>query len=220
MDSFSQIEFYNHSNCDRFTIRIWDSILIQSLKISKVKSDFVISKFFDFSDSVSDLTIIKNVKSNIQINNLITFHDCFVNNCSCDFNDRLDTIFKAFITNPGKIKLLGYFKPYPDLYCLVLLIQFPKNTQDYIEYKSLDSYILNFDSNFKLISTAHIGNFEISNPGLGYSKSDSKISIRNNVIIAVNSEYILTDMVGVPSYKANKISKVIIKENGQIKEFK
>jgi hypothetical protein len=237
---YSQIQFYNHSVCDKYTIRLWDKHKLDSLKIPEIKSNFSINTNFDLKDTISDQNILKNIKSNILINKLhFYFKACFENNCSCALN--LEHAYQAWINKPMRIICLGYFKPNPDIYSLIIQIQYPNNdTSSYyyqdeesmtkymevLKYdnnnKYLIAYVLNFDNSYKLISTGILGEFMKNNDGLSYLEIVPTFSIKKNTIIVKEKTiHYPTDLV-MNNSKSNctKINtyKIRINNKGQIEK--
>jgi hypothetical protein len=195
-DAFSQIEYFNHNDCDKYTIREWNIGTIDSLNIPSIPKRFSISNQYNFSDSLKNLTIIKRIKSNILINGLILFNQCFEKNCSCEFNKKLDTLHNVMSSISLRLKIIGFFKPFPNVYSLIIVSQLPRDTTEYWESKEMSSYLVNFDSTHKVISTSSIGHFRKINDGFSYSEVNSEIKIKNNIVkMNVASMSYPTDMI-------------------------
>jgi hypothetical protein len=228
MSAFSQIEYFNHNACDKYTIRKWDKATTDSLRIPKLIHKFSTSKFYNFSDSLNDLAITNSIKSNVLITDLLIFNKCFEKNCDCFATNRLDTINIVFSNKLQieKIKLLCSFNPFPNIISIIVLIQTSRYSIDCHDCKELNVYLINFDNAYNIISTAFIGEFSEINDGLSYSRTDSKITIRRNMIISNRELYLFPTDIAIHFHLSkshfttyNKY-KIRINDYGRIEKIK
>ena len=228
IDTFAQIEYFNHNDCDRFTIRSWDKDKVGPFKNLKNKHKLTLSNYYNFDDSLTDPILLRNLKSNIVINDLIILNSCFEANCECYGKKRLDTINHVFSAklDSKKIKILGSFRPSKNVESIIVLVQTVKYSTDCYDCKELNSYLLNFDNTYKIISSAFLGKFDEINEGLSYSRNRStKISIRKNIITTINENCIYpTDidfhLLPKSEFTTKTKDKICIKENGNIEKVK
>jgi len=228
IDTFAQIEYFNHNDCDKFTIRSWDKEKIEPYKALNIKHKLTLSKYYNFADSHTDPKLIRNLKSNIMINDLVTvLNYCFEDNCECYGKKRLDTINKVFAAklDSAKFSILGYFKPSPNVVSIIVLVQTTKySSDDCYDCKELNSYLLNFDNTYKIKSTAFLGKFDEINDGLSYSSSNTIISIKKNILTTINEECLYpTDIAfhfAKSDFTTNTTDKICINENGSIEKVK
>jgi hypothetical protein len=218
-DISSQIEFYNHNDCDRYTNRQWNSENIKLLDPPLINKTVRLKEYYNFTDLVNDSIVKQNIRSNILINDLIVLSDCFEKDCLCNF-ENLDTIFYVFSNKPAKQKILGYFRPSANITSFILLVQYPQDSTDSYEDKEMDSYLINLDSSYKAISTAHIGKFKKLNDGLSQSEINSTIKIKNNRIILKEETITFPLDIGFNLKKSgcsqNRTYEIVIKDNGRI----
>jgi hypothetical protein len=83
---------------------------------------------------------------------------------------------------PFRFKLIGFFKPFPNVYSLILISQLPKDTTEYWESKEMNSYLINLDSTYNVVSTSSIGRFRKIHDGFSYGEVNSDIKVKNNFV--------------------------------------
>jgi len=226
IDTFAQIEYFNHNDCDRFTIRSWDKEKVESIKNLKNKHKLTLSNYYNFNESLTDPVLLRNLKSNIVINDLIIFNSCFVANCECYGKKRLDTINQVFSAklDSTKIKILGSFRPSKNIKSIIVLVQTAKYSTDCYDCKELNSYLLNFDNAHKIISSAFLGKFEEINDGLSFSSRNTIIFIKKNILTTINEEclYPIDIAFHLPKsdFTTKTTDKICITENGSIEKVK
>jgi hypothetical protein len=234
-------DYYNINSCDRYTILNWDLSKPEDLNIRKISGKISLIPFINFKDTLNDTILIKNIKSNIFINGVLSyFPDCFENDCSCHYN--LTNVIKVYSNNMMIIKILGYFNPNPSVLSLIVLLREPENLlSNEIEdeagsvsydssyysgedYTNLQAYLFNFDISFRLISTCFIGELLISDDGLSEAEIYSLFIIRKNSLI-VKEDAILypKDIAFKLKKKDFKIKykyKITLNNKGQIDSVK
>lgn len=226
IDTFAQIEYFNHNDCDKFTIRSWDKDKVGPFKNLKNKHKLTLSKYYNFTDSITDPILLINLKSNIVINDLIILNYCFEANCECYGKKRLDTINKVFAAklDSTKIKIAGSFRTSKNIESIIVLVQTSNYSTDCYDCKELNSYLLNFDNTYNLISSAFLGKFDETNDGLSFYSINTTISIKKNILTTIYEECLFpTDIafrLPKSDFTTNTTDKIFINENGSIEKFK
>jgi hypothetical protein len=164
--------------------------------------------------------------SNILINEVFfAFGEYFDNElCNCYLKYRLDTIQKIYSNTPRILKFCGKYKIREGINSYFVTSTEIQAIQDSSEIFNINGFdiklfLINVDSNYKVISTACIGYYTDLNDGLCNSFSDSEVIIDKDIIITKTKGYSDHDFVcngkRVRTDESTE-NKIKILSNGQI----